>query len=65
MRDYTQLADDLQADFPSVVFVKGYGFHTEHPGYGDTITAGVTFVQDVLDAVNGSSFASSTLVLLT
>ncbi|MBS2028189.1 MAG: hypothetical protein JST54_09820 [Deltaproteobacteria bacterium] len=66
MRDFSQLAVDLVAGtFPSVVYVKGLGYHTEHPGAGTTITAGEQFVQSVLDLVSNSSYAQSTLVIIT
>ena len=66
MRDYSQLATDLAAnDLPAVVYVKGLGYHTEHPGGGTTISAGEQFVQGVLDLVSNSSAASSTLVIIT
>jgi phospholipase C len=64
--DYKQLAKDLAAGtLPSVSFVKGLGFRTEHPGQGDTITAGTTFVTDVVSAVQGSCYKDNTLILLT
>lgn len=66
IRDYTQLATDLDDDtLPQVVFVKGLGYHTEHPGYGDTISAGTTFVGEVIDAVQASDYAPNTLILVT
>jgi phospholipase C len=65
MKDYAQLGDDLKGSLASVVYVKGYGFHSEHPGYGTTITAGTLFVKGVIDAINGSSYAPKTLILLT
>jgi phospholipase C len=66
IRDYTELATDLAAGtLPDVSYVKGYGYHTEHPGYSDTISAGVTFVSGVLQAIEASCYANDTLVLLT
>ncbi|MGH7294120.1 MAG: phospholipase C, partial [Polyangiaceae bacterium] len=65
-RDYTQLATDLSGgSLPAVSFVKGLGYQSEHPGTGDTISAGVQFVTSTITAVEGSSYAASTLVLLT
>lgn len=65
-RDYTQLATDLSSgQLPSVVFVKALEYKTEHPGYENTISSGVTFVGDTIQAVQASSVAASTLVLLT
>ncbi|HEY1815582.1 MAG TPA: alkaline phosphatase family protein [Kofleriaceae bacterium] len=66
LRDYTQLATDLKNDsLPQVVFVKGLGYHTEHPGEATTITAGATFVASVISAVDASSYAPDTLILVT
>ena len=66
IKDYTRLETDIKAGaLPSVTFVKAYGFHSEHPGYGTTISAGTTFVNGVVSAISGSSYASSTLVLVT
>jgi phospholipase C len=66
MRDYDQLAADLAAgQLPSVSFVKAIGYKTEHPGYGDTISAGVAFVSDLLDRVMATPYADHTLILLT
>ncbi len=65
-RDFdTQFASDLSSGkLPPVVFVKALGYKTEHPALG-TISAGVTFVKSVVDAVAASSVAPSTLVLST
>ncbi len=66
MKDFTQFASDLDAGrLPQVVYIKPYGFHSEHPGYGDTISAGATFVSGVVSAVEKSSYADRTLVLVT
>jgi phospholipase C len=65
-KDYTTLATDLSGGtLPSVTFIKGYGFHSEHPGYGDTVSAGETFVGSTIAAISASSYAPSTLILLT
>ncbi len=66
MRDYTQLASDVAAgSLPDVAFVKAYGFRTEHPGYGTTLSDGVTFVGEVVSSVlGGSKYKDNTLVLL-
>jgi len=65
MRDFTKLAAQLDSsDLPQVVFVRGLGYHSEHPGVYDTISDGVTFVRGVLDAVAGSAYADDTLVLV-
>ncbi len=66
MLDYARFSQDLSGGtLPGVSFVKGLGYHSEHPGTGDTISAGVAFVQGVVSAVQGSPYASSTLVLVT
>ncbi len=66
MRDLGQLFTDLSSGtLPSVVFVRGLTYHSEHPGYGITISAGTDFVGRVRDAVNSSPAASSTLLLVT
>jgi phospholipase C len=66
VRDYTQLATDLAANtLPDVSYVKALGYHSEHPGYGDTISAGTTFVTGVIQAINDSCYKDDTLILLT
>ncbi len=66
MKDFTQLATDLASgSLPAFSFVKAIGFRTEHPGAGDTVSAGEAFVQSVVSAVGGSSAAASTLILVT
>jgi phospholipase C len=66
MKDYTQLATDLAGNtLPAVSFVKAIGYESEHPGYGDTVSAGVTFVGSTVTAIESSPYAGSTLVLLT
>ncbi|HEY8086235.1 MAG TPA: alkaline phosphatase family protein [Polyangiaceae bacterium] len=50
---------------PSVSFVKGIGYKTEHPGTGDKISAGVAFVTGLTAAIQASVYAPSTLVLVT
>ncbi|HEX6839601.1 MAG TPA: alkaline phosphatase family protein, partial [Polyangia bacterium] len=65
-RDFdSQFASDLSSGkLPPVAFVKALGYKTEHPALG-TISAGVTFVKSVTDAVAASPLAASTLVLFT
>jgi phospholipase C len=66
MRDYSQLSGELAAGkLPSVSFVKAIGYRTEHPGYKTTISAGTSFVSEVIASVQASPQASTTLVLLT
>jgi phospholipase C len=67
MRDYdTEFAADLTAGkLPPVAFVKAVGYKTEHPALDITISAGVTFVTDLVDKVAASPLAPSTLVVFT
>ena len=64
LRDYSQLATDVGAGtLPAVSFVKGLGYHSEHPGYGDTISDGVRFVTQTVDEITRN--VPDALVLLT
>jgi phospholipase C len=66
LRDYTQLASDLSSlALPQVVFVKGLGYHTEHPGEGTTISDGEAFVDGVIAQIQASEYGDDTLVLVT
>ncbi len=66
MRDFSRLATDLSAGkLPSVVFVKALGFRTEHPGYKSNIKDGVGFVTGLVDTIEKSKYADSTLILYT
>ncbi|MFO0653075.1 MAG: alkaline phosphatase family protein [Polyangiales bacterium] len=65
MRDFSQLATDLQGTLPNVVFVRGLGYHSEHPGYSSRLSDGVNWASAVVNAVRASRYASNTLVLLT
>jgi phospholipase C len=66
IKDYTDFGAALTAGtLPDVSFVKAIGYKSEHPGYGNTISAGETFAQDLVSAVQGSSYASNTLILVT
>lgn len=66
MRDFAAFAQDVDAGtLPAVTFVKAIGFRTEHPGSGNTITAGIDFVTTLVDHVLGSPYADNTLILLT
>jgi phospholipase C len=65
-KDYSALATDLSGGtLPPVVFVKPLLYKSEHPGYQNKISAGIAFVQSTLQAIAGSSYAPSTLVLFT
>jgi phospholipase C len=66
LRDYSQFAQDLaNVSLPQVVYIRGSGYHSEHPGEDTTITDGVNFSKQVVDAVAASEYAEDTLVLLT
>jgi phospholipase C len=66
MRDYALFATDLaNLALPQVVFIKSVGYHSEHPGEYTTISDGVRFVGDVIDAIDASPYAPDTLILLT
>ena len=66
MRDLSELQTDLDSGkLPSVVFVKALGFRTEHPGYKSNIKDGVGFVTGLVDTIEKSKVAASTLVLYT
>lgn len=66
VRDYTQLATDVAAGtLPDVSYVKAIGYHSEHPGYGDTISAGTAFVSGLVQAIEGSCYKEDTLILVT
>ncbi len=66
MRDYEQLTTDLvSGTLPDVSFVKALGYHTEHPGSGTTISAGVTFVTGLVQSIEASCYKDSSLVLVT
>ena len=65
-KDVDQFAQDLAAGtLPQVSFVQFIGFQSEHPGYGDRISDGVTAVGALVDAVAASSYANDTLIVLT
>ena len=65
MKDFVELAADIDGGkMPTFAYVKSIGYRTEHPGSGTTISAGVTFVDGVVQKVLGSSYALTTLVLL-
>jgi len=65
VRDYASFGSDLgHGVLPQVAFVKGLGYHSEHPGQHTNITDGIGFVQGVIDAVSHSGYAASTLILV-
>jgi phospholipase C len=66
LRDYDTLAGDLAAGtLPQVVFVRGPGWRSEHPGLFDSISDGISFVTALLDTMHKSDYAPDTLILLT
>ncbi len=51
---------------PQVSFVKAVTYRNEHPGYGDTISKGVTFSTGVVSSILSSPiYSQNTLILLT
>lgn len=65
LKDYNDLQTDLAAGtLPSFSYVKAREYRNEHPNVSK-ISDGVAFVKQTVDAVEASSFADSTLVLLT
>ena len=50
---------------PAVSLVRPHARNSEHPGGGITISAGVAFVQSIIDAVARSPHADDTLLLVT
>jgi phospholipase C len=66
LRDLSQLHNDLvNITLPQVVFVKGLGFRTEHPGLDVTISDGAAFVNQIANDIAISEYAPDTLVLVT
>jgi phospholipase C len=66
MKDYAALTAALTSGaLPAVSFVKAIGYKQEHPGYGDTLSAGVGFATGVISNIEASPYAASTLILLT
>jgi phospholipase C len=51
---------------PQVSFLKAVTYRNEHPGYGDTISKGVTFTTGAIQSIlNSPIYSQNTLVLLT
>lgn len=66
LRDYAKFKSDLDnSTLPQVVWVRGLGYHSEHPGVGVRISDGVKFVKDTIDLVEHSAYQKDTLVLVT
>ncbi len=63
--DYGQFAQDVASQaLPNFAYIKALTTRNEHPNVSN-ITDGVAFVEGVIQTVSQSSYASSTLVLLT
>jgi phospholipase C len=52
-------------ELPAVSYVKAIGYESEHPGNDTTLSAGVARVTQIISAIEGSAYASDTLVILT
>ena len=66
MRDLASLDADLaNGTLPAVVFVKGLGYHSEHPVARTRITDGVAFVTSIAQKIWASRYRTSTLFFLT
>ncbi|HEX7663126.1 MAG TPA: alkaline phosphatase family protein, partial [Polyangiaceae bacterium] len=68
MKDYDDdfVPDVANGTLPAVSFVKAVMYKNEHPGYGNTISKGVTFTTGVVDQIlKSSTYADNTLVLIT
>ncbi len=66
MKDLAEFQKALDGGgLPAVSFIKGRGYHTEHPGLMDKLSDGVAFVQGISDAVFASRYREDTLLLVT
>ncbi|HEY2514294.1 MAG TPA: alkaline phosphatase family protein, partial [Polyangiaceae bacterium] len=67
MKDTSALDAALKSGtgLPAVSFVKAIGYKSEHPGHNITLSAGVSWASDLINRIEGSAYAPSTLVLLT
>ena len=67
MKDYDDYTAAIAAkNLPNVSYVKAVTYRNEHPGYGDTITAGVAFVSGAVNAIESSpDYKDNTLIVLT
>jgi phospholipase C len=62
---YTRFAQDVAANkLPNFAYVKAMTTRNEHPNYS-TISDGYNFVTSVIQTISQSSYANSTLILLT
>lgn len=63
--DFSKLASDVAAnELPNFAYVKALTTRNEHPNVSN-ISDGIAFVQGVIQTITQSSYASSTLILLT
>jgi phospholipase C len=62
LADFTTALDS--GGLPAVSFVKGLGYKSEHPGFANKLSAGVSFATGVINHIEQSRYASSTLVVL-
>jgi phospholipase C len=67
IQDTSVLTSSLQGKgaLPAVSFVKALGYHTEHPGYGIALSAGVNWVAALIQSIEASPYAKNTLVVVT
>jgi phospholipase C len=67
IQDTSVLQGILQGtgELPAVSFVKALGYRQEHPGFSNTLSAGVNWVSALIQAIEQSPFRDDTLVLLT
>jgi phospholipase C len=66
MQDMTKFMSDVSGGtLPAVSFLKTLGYKSEHPNNGMTITAGMTFISSVVNAIQSSKLASDTLLIVT
>ena len=66
MKDLSAFDADLAGGaLPAVSFIKGLGYHTEHPGGETRISDGVAFVTGLIDRILRSPEGDRTLVLFT
>ena len=62
---YTRFTKDVAAgQLPSLAYIKAMSTRNEHPNVSN-ISDGIDFVTGVIQAIQGSPYASSTLILLT
>ncbi len=67
IKDYADFTADVTAGrLPDVAYVKGLGYHTEHPGSSTTVRAGMMFVDGIVQRILGSPiYGQNTLILVT